>query len=142
MTCKGASGAPDPARSIDRQTAIHVVAEHDSLRRSLVALLKAWGASPVAFKKGRGLLRSYREDARRPDCMIVDTHGLDRTLTSFLSDLRRLEPAPPVLILHGSGRSLERDLAAVDQRNIAGLLKPYLSGELYAAVRTLLEHRC
>lgn len=73
--------------------------------------------------------------------MIVDTHGLDRNLASFLDDLRRGDPARPVLILHGSEQRLQRDLATIDQRNIASLLKPYQVGELHAAVQTLLADR-
>jgi FixJ family two-component response regulator len=141
MSANAGDGAPEPGLAIDQSTPVHVVAAHGSLRRSLIALLKAWGALPVAFDDGWSFFRRYQDGADRPACTIVDTHGLDPTLTTFLTELRRVDPTRPVLILYGSAQRLERELASVDRRNLSSLLKPYRVRDLYAAMGHLLRER-
>ena len=118
------------------RSAVSVVDDDESLRRSLGNLLRSVGFGVQTFASAEEFLRSAQRENTR--CLVLD---LRQTGMSGLDLLRHLAAAPsriPVVILtaHGDEQARQRCLEA---GAVAFLEKPFLGDALRDAVRASLH---
>lgn len=112
----------------------HVIAildDEEHFRRALSRLLKAHGYDVTSFDRGEELLSAAA--GRGFDCVLLDLHMPGMTGFDVLEAMRRLEAAPPVIVItaHDDPGCMQRALAldAFDYQ-----LKPVASPVLLGAI--------
>jgi DNA-binding response OmpR family regulator len=118
---------------------ILLIDDDPAVRSSLARLLEADGHSVATAEDGATALRVLGRE--RVDLVITDVMMPELDGFEFLTQMRRMEPRPPVIVISGGGRSpsltLYQDLAK-RLGAAAALTKPVILSELRAHIRRLV----
>jgi len=115
---------------------IFVVDDDDSVRTSLVRLLKSAGHDVVAFASAEDFLRDVPEDAR--GCMVADVHMAGMSGIELLQVLLAQNRAIPAIVITAY-EDAETRQAATDAGVVAFLKKPFDDCLLLEAVSRALQ---
>lgn len=114
-----------------RPQVIAILDDEEHFRRALCRLLKAHGYDVASFGRGEELLSAV--STRGFGCVLLDLHMPGMTGFDVLEALRRLEAAPPVIVItaHDDPECMQRALA-LDAFECQ--MKPVASPVLLAAI--------
>lgn len=116
---------------------IHVVDDHEAIRRSLALLLGAAGHRVLTYESGEALLRAAA-GGLEAGVVILDVRMPGRDGLSVLEALAAREPHLPVIVVTGHG-----DIPLAVRAMRAGaqdfVEKPYSEARILGAVREALE---
>lgn len=114
-----------------RPQVIAILDDEEHFRRALCRLLKAHGYDVASFDRGEELLSAV--STRGFGCVLLDLHMPGMTGFDVLEALRRLEAAPPVIVItaHDDPECMQRALA-LDAFECQ--MKPVASPVLLAAI--------
>ena len=114
-----------------------IVDDEESLVRLAEEVLAGLGYEPVGCVGAAQALRLFRADPQRFDAVVSDAIMPDMHGTELLSQMRRLRPALPTILVSGyGGPDLQAQAAAAGVRTI--LAKPLHAAELAAALAAVL----
>jgi nitrogen-specific signal transduction histidine kinase/ActR/RegA family two-component response regulator len=116
---------------------ILIVDDEESLVHLAEEVLASLGYEPVGCAGALEALRVFRADPARFDAVVSDVIMPDMTGPQLLSELRRLQPAVPVILMSGYGGP---DLQAQAAGAQAVLMKPLAAAELAACLASVLQH--
>lgn len=108
-----------------------VVDDNDLVRRSVCAMLRVDGHSPLAAASGREALEIYAERGSDIACILLDYTMPDMNGAEVLTALRALSSTARVVMCTGLADDFE-DLTETPNGRLA---KPFTFEELQAAVR-------
>ena len=119
------------------RSAVSVVDDDESLRRSLGNLLRSVGFGVQTFASAEEFLRSAQRENTR--CLVLDLRLTGMSGLDLLRHLAIADSHIPVVILtaHGDDEARQRSLQA---GAVAFLSKPFDGNALLDAVRTALDH--
>jgi CheY-like chemotaxis protein len=113
-----------------------------ALGEEMLALL---GYEPVGFQDSTAALASFHADPQRFDLVLTDEVMPEMTGTELATELHRIRPELPIVLMTGYVESISRGLAAAGIREV--LKKPLLSRPLatclarYLPAKEAAEHR-
>jgi CheY-like chemotaxis protein len=108
-------------------------------------MLARLGYEPVGFQDSTAALASFHADPQRFDLVLTDEVMPEMTGTELATELHRIRPDLPIILMTGYVESISRGLAAAGIREV--LKKPLLSRPLatclarYLPAKQAAEHR-
>jgi FixJ family two-component response regulator len=114
---------------------VYVVDDDDSVRASVLDLLRAEGIEARGFSAGRDFVAQARADA--PSCLVCDMQMPELDGLEVAAELARLGKAIPVIFMTGFG-SIPLSVRAMKAGAIEFLTKPVAPDALILAVREAL----
>ena len=100
-------------------------------------LLAELGYEPIGFGSSSAALEAFRTEPQRFDLILTDEAMPDLTGTAFASEVRRLRPDIPIILMSGHGGSLLATRAAAIGVNEV-LSKPLQGRDLAEALARVL----
>jgi PAS domain S-box-containing protein len=100
-------------------------------------MLAELGYDPVGFPSSCEALRAFRADPRRFELVLTDEAMPDLVGTELASEIRKLQPAIPIILMSGhGGPQLEKSAAAIGVNDV--LHKPLRSRDLAESLARVL----
>src|SRR4029434_2210973 len=94
-------GVEDGGESMTQDGVVYVVDDDESVRRSLVRLLRSVGHEAVAFPSATAFLE--REIVDRPSCLILDLRLRGPSGLDLQAELGDKEQSIPIIFITGHG---------------------------------------
>ena len=139
MTVDGTGSSATVGNAIRSIDFISVIAKHESLRRSLVALLGAWGLEARSFRTPGDFVEYSRcSEGHAPSCILIDVDHLDAGIPAVIDELKAIDGGVPMLLLHGPMRTIPQNCLDRYPARLSILLKPYRMSDLSQALKYLL----
>jgi len=114
---------------------VYVVDDDESVRRSLVRLLRSVGLEAVAFPSASAFLE--REVADRPSCLILDLRLRGPSGLDLQAELGGKQQSIPIIFITGHG-TVPASVRAMKGGALDFLEKPFDDGELLESVQRAL----
>jgi PAS domain S-box-containing protein len=135
--------AEEPLRTATRELprgngeAVMIVDDERPLVTLAEEMLAELGYDPVGFPSSGEALRAFRAEPRRFELVLTDEAMPDLVGTELASEIRKLQPAIPIILMSGhGGPQLEKRAAAIGVNDV--LHKPLRSRDLAESLARVL----
>jgi two-component system, cell cycle sensor histidine kinase and response regulator CckA len=135
------AGVPNLFDTAAGTETVLVVEGEEAVRRLIVAILGRLGYEVVEARDGQEALEIWQAQARRIDLVITDVEMPPVHGPSLVEAIRDTHPTTPVIYLSGHADAITRQPDVTVDDGTPLLQKPFTSGALVRAVRTLLDRQ-